>query len=59
MKNLQNMQAADLAEVYMSTTGEQTIKDNPYVWEEALKKIDHTILSKNGGVLIPKNKFLK
>lgn len=59
MKNLQNMQAADLAEVYMSTTGEQTIKDNPYVWEKALKKIDHTILSKNGGVLIPKNKFLK
>lgn len=59
MKNLQNMQAADLAEVYMSTTGEQIIKGNPYVWEEALKKIDHTILSKNGGVLIPKNKFLK
>lgn len=59
MKNLQNMQAADLAEVYMSTTGEQTIMDNPYVWEKALKKIDHTILSKNGGVLIPKNKFLK
>ena len=59
MKNLQNMQAADLAGVYMSTTGEQTIMDNPYVWEKALKKIDHTILSKNGGVLIPKNKFLK
>lgn len=59
MKNLQNMQAADLAEVYMSTTGEQTITDNPYVWEKVLKKIDHTILSKNGGVLIPKNKFLK
>ena len=59
MKNLQNMQAANIAEVYMSTTGEQTIMDNPYVWEKALKKIDHTILSKNGGVLIPKNKFLK
>ena len=59
MKNLQNMQAANIAEIYMSTTGEQTIMDNPYVWEKALKKIDHTILSKNGGVLIPKNKFLK
>ena len=59
MKNLQNMQAANIAEIYMSTTGEQTIMDNPYVWKKALKKIDHTILSKNGGVLIPKNKFLK
>lgn len=59
IKNLQNMQAADLAEVYMSTTGEQTIPSNSHIWEKVLKKTDHTILSKNGGVLIPKNKFLK
>lgn len=59
MKNLQNMQAADYEQMYMLATGEKTITDNPYVWEKALKKIDHTILGKNGGVLIPKNKFLK
>ena len=60
MKNLQNMQAADLAEVYMSTTGEQTIPSNSHIWKKALDNIlNRTILSKNGGVLIPKNKFLK
>lgn len=60
IKNLQNMQAADLAEVYMSTTGEQTIPSNSHIWKKALDNIlNHTILSKNGGVLIPKNKFLK
>lgn len=60
MKNLQNMQAADLAEVYMSTTGEQTIPNNSHIWKKALDNIlNRTILNKNGGVLIPKNKFLK
>lgn len=60
MKNLQNMQAADLAEVYMSTTGEQTIPSNSYIWKKALDNIlNRTILNKNGGILIPKNKFLK
>lgn len=59
MKNLQNMQAANLAEVYMSTTGEQPILRNPHIWEKALKILNHTMLSKNGGVLIPKKKFLK
>ena len=60
MKNLQNMQAADLAEVYMSTTGEQTIPSNSHIWKKALDKIlNRTILNKNGGILIPKNKFLK
>ena len=60
MKNLQNMQAADLAEVYMSTTGEQIIPSNSYIWKKALDKIlNRTILNKNGGILIPKNKFLK
>ena len=60
MKNLQNMQAADLAEVYMSTTGEQTIPSNSHIWKKALDNIlNRTILNKNGGVLIPKNKFLK
>lgn len=56
MKNLQNMQAADLAEVYMSTTGEQTIPRNSNIWKKALDKI---LKNKNGGILIPKNKFLK
>lgn len=56
MKNLQNMQAADLAEVYMSTTGEQTIPRNSHIWKKAL---DNILKNKNGGVLIPKNKFLK
>lgn len=56
MKNLQNMQAADLAEVYMSTTGEQTIPSNSHIWKKALDKI---LKNKNGGILIPKNKFLK
>ena len=60
MKNLQNMQAANLAEVYMSTTGEQTIPSNSYIWKKALDNIlNRTILNKNGGILIPKNKFLK
>lgn len=59
MKNLQNMQAANLAEVYMSTTGEQPIPRNPHIREKALKILNHTMLSKNGGVLIPKKKFLK
>lgn len=60
MKNLQNMQAADLAEVYMSTTGEQTIPSNSHIWKKTLDNIlNRTILNKNGGVLIPKNKFLK
>lgn len=60
MKNLQNMQAANLAEVYMSTTGEQTIPNNSHIWKKALDNIlNRTILNKNGGVLIPKNKFLK
>lgn len=60
MKNLQNMQAANLAEVYMSTTGEQTIPSNSYIWKNALDNIlNRTILNKNGGILIPKNKFLK
>lgn len=60
MKNLQNMQAADLAEVYMSTTGEQTIPSNSHIWKKALDNIlNRTILNKNGGILIPKNKFLK
>ena len=60
MKNLQNMQAADLAEVYMSTTGEQTIQSNSHIWKKALDNIlNRTILNKNGGILIPKNKFLK
>lgn len=56
MKNLQNMQAANLAEVYMSTTGEQTIPSNSHIWKKAL---DNIINHKNGGILIPKNKFLK
>lgn len=60
MKNLQNMQAADLAEVYMSTTGEQTIPSNSHIWKKALDNIlNRTILNKNRGILIPKNKFLK
>lgn len=60
MKSLQNMQAADLAEVYMSTTGEQTIPSNSHIWKKALDNIlNRTILNKNGGILIPKNKFLK
>lgn len=60
MKNLQNMQAADLVEVYMSTTGEQTIPSNSHIWKKALDNIlNRTILNKNGGILIPKNKFLK
>lgn len=60
MKNLQNMQAADLAEVYMSTTGEQTIPSNSHIWKKTLDNIlNRTILNKNGGILIPKNKFLK
>ncbi len=60
MKNLQNMQAADLAEVYMSTTGEKTIPSNSHIWKKALDNIlNRTILNKNGGILIPKNKFLK
>lgn len=59
MKNLQNMQAADLAEVYMSITGEQRIPNDPWSWKKELEKLNHTILNKNGGVLIPKNKFLK
>lgn len=60
MKNLDNMQAADLAEVYMSTTGEQTIQSNSHIWKKALDNIlNRTILNKNGGILIPKNKFLK
>lgn len=59
MKNLQNMQAANLAEVYMSVTGEQKIPNDPWSWEKELKKLNYTILNKNGGVLIPKNKFLK
>jgi hypothetical protein len=60
MKNLQNMQAADLTEVYMSTTGEQTIPSNSHIWKKALDNIlNRTILNKNGGILIPKNKFLK
>lgn len=59
MKNLQNMQAADLAEVYMSVTGEQKIPNDPWSWKKELEKLNHTILSKNGGILIPKNKFLK
>lgn len=60
MKNLQNMQAADLAEVYMSTTGEQTIPSNSHIWKKALDNIlNRTILNKNEGILIPKNKFLK
>ena len=59
MKNLQNMQAADLAEVYMSVTGEQKIPNDPWSWKKELEKLNHTILRKNGGVLIPKNKFLK
>lgn len=59
MKNLQNMHAADLAEVYMSTTGEQIIPNDPWSWKKELEKLNHTILNKNGGVLTPKNKFLK
>lgn len=27
--------------------------------KKELEKLNHTILNKNGGVLIPKNKFLK
>ena len=56
MKNLQNMQAANFAEVYMSTTGEQTIPSNSHIWKKAFYNI---LKNKNGGVLIPKNKFLK
>ena len=59
IKNLQNMQAADLAEVYMSVTGEQKIPNDPWSWKKELEKLNHTILNKNGGILIPKNKFLK
>lgn len=60
IKNLQNMRDADLAEVYMSTTGKQTIPNNSHIWKKALDNIlNHPILNKNGGVLIPKNKFLK
>lgn len=59
MKNLQNMQAANLAEVYMSVTGERRIPNDPWSWKKELEKLNHTILNKNGGVLIPKNKFLK
>ena len=59
MKNLQNMQAADLAEVYMSVTGEQKIPNDPWSWKKEFEKLNHTILNKNGGILIPKNKFLK
>lgn len=59
MKNLQNMHAADLAEVYMSITGEQKIPNDPWSWKKELEKLNHTIFNKNGGVLIPKNKFLK
>lgn len=60
IKNLQNMQAADLAEVYMSVTGEQKIPSNSHIWKKALDNIlNRTILNKNGGILIPKNKFLK
>ncbi len=60
IKNLQNMRAADLAEVYMSVTGEQKIPRNLHIWKKALDNIlNGTILNKNGGVLIPKNKFLK
>lgn len=60
MKNLQNMQAANIAEVYMSTTGEQPIPRNPHIWKKALDNIlNRTILSKNVGILIPKKKFLK
>ena len=59
MENLQNMQAANLAEVYMSVTGEQKIPNDPWSWKKELEKLNHTILSKNGGILIPKNKFLK
>ena len=59
MKNLQNMQAADLAEVYMTVTGEQKIPNDPWSWKKELEKLNHTILNKNGGILIPKNKFLK
>ena len=59
MKNLQNMQAANLAEVYMSVTGEQKIPNDPWSWKKELEKLNHTILNKNGGILIPKNKFLK
>ena len=54
------MQAADLAEVYMSTTGEKTISSNSHIWKKTLDNIlNRTILNKNGGILIPKNKFLK
>ena len=59
MKNLQNMQAANIAEVYMSVTGEQKIPNDPWSWKKELEKLNHTILNKNGGILIPKNKFLK
>lgn len=60
IKNIQNMQAANLAEVYMSITGEKTIPNNPHIWKKALDNIlNRTILSRNGGILIPKNKFLK
>lgn len=59
MKNLQNMQAANLAEVYMSVTGELKIPNDPWSWKKELEKLNHTILNKNGSVLIPKNKFLK
>ena len=60
IKNLQNMRTADLAEVYMSVTGEQKIPRNSHIWKKALDNIlNRTILNKNGGVLIPKNKFLK
>lgn len=46
MKNLQNMQAADLAEVYMSITGEQRIPNDPWSWKKELEKLNHTILNK-------------
>lgn len=60
IKNLQNMRDADLAEVYMSTIGKQTIPNNSHIWKKALDNmLNHPILNKNGGVLIPKNKFLK
>ena len=60
IKNIKNMQAADLAEVYISTTGGKPIPNNPNIWKKALDNIlNRTILSRNGGILIPKNKFLK
>lgn len=39
MKNLQNMQAANLAEVYMSVTGEQKIPNDPWSWKKRIGKI--------------------